>query len=76
MVLIPTKSNKSMKQEKMLKVKAKYGSLEYSEIARPYNKNVQDEQVETCVKSIYRQIADVGKEEMIDAFQLTSELIE
>lgn len=65
-----------MEQEKKLKVTAKCGSHEYSEIARPYNKNVQDEQVETCVKSIYRQIADVGKEEMMDDFQLTRELIE
>jgi hypothetical protein len=65
-----------MKQEKKLKVTAKYGSLEYSETASPYNKKTQEEQVETCVKSIRRQIADVGKAEMMDAFQQTSELIE
>lgn len=65
-----------MNKEKKLLVTAKCGSLEYTETASPYNKNVQDEQVETCVKSIRRQIADEGSAEMMDAFLLTSELIE
>ena len=60
----------------MLKVTAKYGSLEFSETASPYNENAHDEQVETCVESIRQQIADAGRAEMMDAFQLTSELIE
>lgn len=65
-----------MKNRKKLLVTAKYGSLKFSEIASPYNKNAHDEQVETCVESICHQIADAGREEMMDAFQLTSELIE
>ena len=65
-----------MKKEKALLVTAKYGSLEYPETAWPYDKNVHDAQVEDCVKSIRRQITDDGKAEMMDAFQLTSELIE
>jgi len=65
-----------MKKKKKLLVTAKYGSLKFSETASPYNKNAQNEQVETCVESIRRQIADAGRVEMMDAFQLTSELIE
>ena len=65
-----------MEKVKKLLVTAKYGSLEFKETARPYNENAHDEQVETCEESICRQIADSGKEEMTDAFQLTSELIE
>ena len=65
-----------MAKEKKLLVKAKYGSLEFKETARPYNENAHDEQVETCVESIRRQIADAGRVEMMDAFQLTSELID
>ncbi len=58
-----------MKEEKLV-VTAKYGSLEFSETARPYNENVHDEQVEDCVESIRKQIADSGKAEMTVAFQL------
>ena len=76
MVLIPTFTNTIMEKEKMLKVTAKYGSLEFSETARPYNENVHDAQVGDCVESIRRQIIDAGRAEMIDAFQVTSELIE
>lgn len=65
-----------MATEKTLLVTAKYGSLEFSETARPYYESAHDEQVETCVKSIRQQIADAGRAEMMDAFQLTSELIE
>ena len=65
-----------MEIEKTLLVTAKYGSLKFSEIASPYNQNAQNEQVETCVKSIRRQIIEAGKAEMMDAFQLTGELIE
>ncbi len=65
-----------MEKEKLLKVTAKYGSLEFHETARPYNENVHDAQVDDCVKSIRRQIIEAGKAEMMDAFQLTSELID
>ena len=65
-----------MVKEKKLLVTAKYGSLKFSETASPYNKNAQDEQVETCVESIRQQIINTGRAEMMDAFQLTSELIE
>ena len=65
-----------MEKEKTLLVTAKYGSLKFPETAWPYNENAHDEQVETCVESIRRQIADAGRAEMTEAFQLTSELIE
>lgn len=65
-----------MERKKTLLVTAKYGSLKFSETASPYNKNAQDEQVETCVESIRRRITDAGRAEMMDAFQLTSELID
>ena len=63
-------------KEKTLLVTAKYGSLEFSETAWPYNENAHDEQVETCVESIHQQIADAGRSEMKDVFQLTSALLE
>lgn len=65
-----------MNKEKTLLVTAKYGSLEFTETTWPYNENVHDAQVEDCVKSIRRQIADAGRAEMMDAFQLSSELID
>ena len=65
-----------MGKRKSLLVTAKYGSLDFHESAHPYNKDAQDEQVETCVKSIRRQISDAGLAEMMDTFQLTSDLIE
>ena len=65
-----------MNKEKTLLVTAKYGSLEFHETVWPYNENVHDAQVEDCVESIRRQITDAGRAEMMDAFQLTSELIE
>ena len=65
-----------MNKEKTLLVTAKYGSLEFPETAWPYNENAHDEQVETCMESIRQQIADAGRTEMMDAFKLTSELIE
>ena len=65
-----------MKKKLKLLVTAQYGSLKFSETASPYNRNAQDEQVETCVKSIRQQIIDAGRAEMMDAFQLTSKLIE
>ena len=65
-----------MGKRKSLLVTAKYGSLVFTETARPYNENAHDEQVETCVKSIRRQISDAGLAEMMDTFQLTSDLIE
>ena len=65
-----------MEKEKTLLVTAKYGTLKFSETARPYNENAHDEQVGTCMESIRRQITDAGRAEMMDAFLLTSELIE
>ena len=65
-----------MEKQKTLLVAAKYGSLEFPETAWPYNENAHDEQVETCLESIRQKIADAGRVEMMDAFQLTSELIE
>lgn len=65
-----------MTKRKKLQVTAKYGSLEFAEIAWPYNENAHDEQVGTCMESIRQQITDAGRAEMMDAFQLTSELIE
>ncbi len=76
MVLIPTLNKRIMEKQKRLSVTARYGSQKFSETASPYNKNAQDEQVETCVESIRQQIIDTGRAEMMDAFQLTSELIE
>ena len=65
-----------MAKGKKLLITAKYGSLEFKETARPYNENAHDEQVETCLESITRQIKDARKAEMREAFLLTSELIE
>ena len=65
-----------MGKRKSLLVTAKYGSLDFHESAHPYDEKAQDEQVETCVKSIRRQISDAGLAEMMDTFQLTSDLIE
>ena len=65
-----------METNKKLLVTAKYGSLEFPETAWQYNGNAHNEQVETCVDSIRRQIIAAGKAEMMDAFLLTSELIE
>ena len=76
MVLIPTLNKRIMEKQKRLSVTARYGSQKFSETASPYNKNAHDEQVETCVESIRRRITDAGRAEMMDAFQLTSELIE
>ena len=59
-----------MNKKKMLLVTAKYGPLEFSETASPYDENAHDEQVETCLESIVRQIDDAGKTEMLDAFQV------
>lgn len=58
-----------MKKKKLV-VKAKYGPLEYSETAWPYNENANDEQIEVCKDSIVQQIVDAGREEMVEAFQL------
>ena len=65
-----------MNKEKRLLVTAKYGSLEFQETAWQYNKTAHDDQVETCVESIRQQITDAGHTEMMDAFLLTSDLIE
>ncbi len=65
-----------MTTKKELLVTAKYGSLKFSETASPYNKNAQDEQVETCVKSIRQQIAEAGKAEMMEAFTVEEQIVE
>ena len=64
-----------MVTKKKLLVSARFGSLEFHETAWPYNENVHDAQVEDCLESIRQQITDAGRAEMMDAFQLTSELI-
>ena len=65
-----------MEKEKSLKVTAKYGPLELSETARPYNENAHDEQVESCLKSITQQIKDAGRGEMIEAFAVVEKIVE
>lgn len=65
-----------MKKKKKLLVTAKYGSLKFSETASPYNKNAQNEQVETCLESIAQQIDDAGKAEMTEAFTVEEQIVE
>ncbi len=65
-----------MEKKKRLLLTAKNGSLEFSETAWPYNENAHDEQVETCLESIVRQIENAGKAEMLDAFRLQEQIIE
>lgn len=64
-----------MENQKTLLVAAKYGSLEFPETAWPYYESAHDEQVETCVKSICKQIADSGKAEMTQAFKFFEDII-
>lgn len=59
-----------MSKNKILLVTARYGSLEFSETASPYNKNAHNEQVETCMESICQQIADAGRAEMNQCFSV------
>ena len=63
-------------KEKALLVTAKYGSLEYSEVAIPYQPSAHDEQVETSLESIARQIDDAGKAEMLKAFAIEEKIVE
>ena len=65
-----------MEKEKLLKVTAKYGSLDFSETARPYNENVHDDQLESCLKSITQQIKDAGRTEMTEAFAVEGKIVE
>ena len=65
-----------MEKEEKLVVTAKYGPLEFSETARPYNENAHDEQVESCLESIARQIDDAGKAEMTEAFAIEEKIVE
>lgn len=60
----------------MLLVTAKCGSQEFIETARPYNENALNEQVETCLESIVKQIDDAGRAEMTEAFAITNEIVE
>ena len=76
MVLIPTLIFIKMAKEKRLLVTAKYGSLEFQDIAHPYNENAPDEQVETCLESIAQQIDDAGKAEMTEAFTVEEQIVE
>ena len=64
-----------MEKRKSLLITAKYGPLEFSENAWSYNENAHDEQVETCLESIARQIDDAGKAEMLDAFIYTEKVV-
>jgi hypothetical protein len=74
MVLIPTLNRFFMSKNKILLVTARYGSLKFSETACPYNENAHDEQVDDCVESIRKKIADSGKAEMTDVFQFYGKL--
>ena len=74
-MLIPTLIFIKMAKEKRLLVTAKYGSLEFQEIAHPYNENAHDEQVETCVDSICQQISDAGRAEMTEAFRFSETML-
>ena len=65
-----------MEKEKLLKVTAKYGPIEFAETACPYNENAHDEQVETCLESIAQQIDDAGKAEMTEAFTVEEQILE
>ena len=64
-----------MEKRKSLLVTAKYGSLVFSETASPYDENAHDEQVESCLESIARQIDDAGKTEMLDAFTYSEKIV-
>jgi hypothetical protein len=65
-----------MEKRKSLLVTAKYGSLDFHESAHPYNENAHDEQVESCLESIARQIDDAGKAEMTEAFTVEEQIVE
>ena len=65
-----------MEKRKSLLVTAKYGSLVFSETASPYDENAHDEQVESCLESIARQIDDSGKTEMTEAFTVEEQIVE
>lgn len=56
--------------EKLI-VTAKYGNLEYSSEAKPYNSNAHDEQYDSCVSNIHEQMKKAGKYEMRDSFTLS-----
>lgn len=64
-----------MEKRKSLLVTAKYGSLVFTETARPYNENAHDEQVDDCLESIRQQIDDAGKTEMLGAFIHTEKIV-
>lgn len=55
--------------EKKLVVTAKYGSLEFEEVAYPCNSNVHQEQLNSCISSIHKKIEEAGRSEMKDAFE-------
>ena len=65
-----------METKKTLLVTAKYGPLEFTENAWSYNENAHDEQVESCLESIARQIDDAGKAEMAEAFAIEEKIVE
>jgi hypothetical protein len=62
--------------EKKLVVTASYGNLKFEEEAYPYNPNTHDEQYETCISSIYEQIKNDGKYEMIKAFSIEHDILD
>ena len=57
--------------EKKLIVTAKCGTLEYQAEANPYNSNAHEEQYDSCIKDINKQIDKAGKSEMKPAFIFT-----
>lgn len=60
------------KEKRILLGKAKYGSLEFTETADPYNENAREEQDVTLRQSLRKKIEDAGLSEMIDSFKYDS----
>ena len=62
--------------EKKLIVTAKYGSLEFEEVAYPYNPNAHQEQLDSCISSIHQKMKEAGKYEMKDSFEYSEKIEE
>lgn len=59
--------------EKLI-VTAKYGNLEYTSEAKPYNPKAHDEQYDSCVSNIYEQMKKAGRYEMRDSFTFSDDV--
>ena len=60
---------------KKLIVTAKYDTLEYQAEASPYNPSAHEEQYNSCVKDINKQIDKANKSEMKLAFTFSHKII-